>query len=481
MARQSVIRTQRPSQTKIVATVGPACDDVATLQRLIEVGCDVFRINTAHGDIPDFARRLEQIRDAAAKTGIPVGVLVDLGGPKIRLGELPEGQFLCVAGKTVRFVRGDRSTVPGEFTSTYAALLDELAPGDRVMMADGTVALRVEEVTPDAAVCRVVQGGIVRSRQGINLPGVKLKVDALQPKDREAARWAAQNDVDFVGLSFVRTPDEILRLRDLIAEAGGETQIIAKIEKPEALENLEAIVQTADGVMVARGDLGVEIDIARVAVEQKRIIREATKHRKPVIIATQMLDSMQHARLPTRAEVADVSNAILDGADACMLSGETAIGQYPVEAVEMMHRIAMAVEQSSSGSLRAAAEPHHELNAITESMALHAGKIAVDLGAKLIVVASSSGQTALSISKHRFPVPTVGVSSSPAGIRRMCLYWGVIPLPEAPADDPVKIVRTVVEWGRQGRFLEPGDRIVLITGTGLPVSAHNAIVVHQIS
>ena len=245
--------------------------------------------------------------------------------------------------------------------------MDELAVGDRVLLADGTVSLVVEAVDADYAECRVVQPGVVRSRQGVNLPGVKLSVPALSDVDRENAVWAAQGGIDFVGLSFVRKADDVRQLKSLLAEHNPDVQVIAKIEKPEALEQLEEIVAAADGVMVARGDLGVEIDIARVAVVQKEIIADCNRLRKPVIVATQMLDSMTHSRIPTRAEVADVSNAILDGADACMLSGETAVGEYPREAVEMMHRIALETEQLHvSRPLRCSADQSREANELNQ-------------------------------------------------------------------------------------------------------------------
>jgi len=324
---------------------------------------------------------------------------------------------------------------------------------------------------------------LIRSRQGVNLPGVKLSAPALGPADLDNAVWAARSGVDFVGLSFVRAPDEIRQLKALLQSHGSEAQVIAKIEKPEALDRLDEIVAATDGVMVARGDLGVEIDIARVAVVQKEIIAACHRSRKPVIIATQMLDSMQHARIPTRAEVTDVANAILDGADACMLSGETAIGEYPRQAVEMMHRIALATEPLCR---RRPSLPEPDLDAegvnrITEATVHAAGRMAEKLDARLVVVASASGATALSLAKNRNYVPTVGVSDSPATLRRMCLYWGVIPLPGAPTGDSGALLDYVTTWGRKAGLLESGDRIVLIAGTGLAVTAHNMVVMHELA
>ncbi len=475
----------RPSQTKIVATIGPACCKENQLAELLAAGVDVFRLNTAHGDRREHEHTLAAIRSAAAKVGQPVAVLVDLAGPKIRLGELPGGQLTCDAGDRVRFVREQltpREAVPGELCTTYRPLVDELAVGDRVMLADGTVGLVVEDRGEDYAQCRVVQPGLIRSRQGVNLPGVKLSAPAIGPIDKENAIWAAQNGVDFVGLSFVRTADEVRQLKSLLESHDSAAQVIAKIEKPEALNHLQEIIEAADAVMVARGDLGVEIDVARVAVVQKEIVAVCNCCRRPVIIATQMLDSMQHSRLPTRAEVTDVANAILDGADACMLSGETAIGKYPRQAVEMMHRIALATEPLCR---ERPPQPGPDLaaegvNQITEATVYAAGRMAERLDAKLVVVATASGATALSLAKNRNFVPTVGVSDSEATLRRMCLYWGVIPLPGAPTGDSRALLQYIADWGKTAGLLAGGDRIVLIAGTGLAVTAHNMIVVHEL-
>jgi pyruvate kinase len=492
----------RFSKTKIVATIGPACESLDRLKALIIAGVDVFRLNMAHGSREEQEVRLAALRQAVEQTGHFVAVLADLAGPKIRLGELPDGHKDCHAGDTLRFIRGTVARQAQELTTTYEPLVDELAVGDRVMLADGTVSLVVEERGADYAQCRVVQPGLIRSRQGVNLPGVKLSVPALGPADRENAVWAARIGIDFIGLSFVRSADDVRQIKTLLASphpnplptAGavpGEgtlpvpflPQVIAKIEKPEALDRLDEIVAAADGVMVARGDLGVETDIAQVALVQKHIVAVCNRQRKPVIIATQMLDSMQHSSLPTRAEVTDVANAILDGADACMLSGETAIGDYPQEAVEMMHRIALATEPMllhPSLAIDTEATKTSAVNPITQAVVDAAGRIAEQVAAKLIVVASSSGATALALSKNRNFTPIVGVSDCEATLRRMCLYWGVFPLAGAPVGKSKELLDYVTHLGRQSGYLNPGDRIVLIIGTGLTASAHNAIVVHQL-
>lgn len=473
---------RRPSHTKIVATIGPACEGVDKLRELIAAGVDVFRINTAHGSRQEHERRLADVREASRRADAPVAVLVDLAGPKIRLGELPGGAIQLVAGQRVRFVPGNATSAPGELVTSYAPLVGELRPGDRVVLADGLVALVVEEVAASSATCRIVQSGVVRSRQGVNLPGVKLSVPSMNEVDRDNAAWAAAAGVDFVGLSFVRAAADIEQLKSILARHGSETQVVAKIEKPEAVENLDWIVAATDAIMVARGDLGVEIDIAEVPMVQKRILRMCHAASKPVIVATQMLDSMQHSRLPTRAEATDVANAILDGADACMLSGETAIGEFPREAVETMHRIALATESAAPSrlSVEGPIATGGQVNPITEATMLAAGQIAGQIGAKLIVVVSASGRSALSISRHRHNVPVLGISPSDASLRRMCLYWGVVPIAGAPAETSGKLLGWLAERGRDTGFLVPGDRIVLITGTGVAASRHNAVVVHEI-
>ncbi len=477
---------ERPSHTKIVATIGPASREPATLAALIRAGVDVCRLNAAHNDRPGLQALLDAVHTVAAELGQPVGVLVDLAGPKIRLGELPEGRLQCDVGDTVRFVRGESSSRPGELTTTYAALIDDLEVGDRVMLADGMVALSVVGRSADAVECRVDQGGLLRSRQGVNLPGVKLTIPAMDEEDRANAAWAARAGADFVGLSFVRAPEEVAELKAILAEhapdPAARPHVVAKIEKPEALTHLAEIVAEADAVMVARGDLGVETDIAQVAIVQKRIIETAARFRRPVIIATQMLDSMQHSRLPTRAEVTDVANAILDGADACMLSGETAIGEYPIESVRMMHRIALATEPllRERPPRLAALSDAESVNPITEATVLAASRLATELGASLVVIASSTGATALSMSKHRSFVPTVGVSHHLWALRRMALYWGVIPLPGAPVHEGKRLLAHVVDWGRRAGALGSGDRVVVVSGTGLTHSAHNRIVVHVV-
>jgi pyruvate kinase len=491
-------------RTKIVATIGPACRAEAVLAELVQAGVDVFRLNMAHGSPAEHQESLDRVRRVAAAAGRPIGVLVDLAGPKLRLGDLPGGSVDLAEGAAVRFVRAAAPAAPDELTSSYERLVDELAAGDTVMLADGTISLLVESRSAAEARCRVIQGGTVRSRQGINLPGVKLSAAAMSDVDWRHAEWAAAAGADFVSLSFVRSPVEVRLLKELLRTRGSKARVVAKIEKREALDDLEAIVMAADCVMVARGDLGVEIDVAGMPMVQKRIIRTCQRLQRPVIVATQMLDSMQHARRPTRAETTDVANAILDGADACMLSGETAIGAHPRLVVEMMRRIASATERqyledrwqyvaghfarNRTGATIAAAEfpPRPEvladgLHPITQAVVDGASRIAAELDAKLVVVASRSGVTAIARSQRRGAVPTLGVSDDPATLRQMALYWGVTPL-EAPAgaSGAEALLAHVTAWGlREGR-LERGDRILLVAGTGFGPVGHNMALVHEV-
>jgi pyruvate kinase len=456
-------------------------------------GVDVFRLNMAHGE-PDAQQvHVDNIRRMSDELGEPIAILVDLAGPKIRLGELPDDRIFCETDEEFSFVAGNGPATGRDLTATYPPLVKELSVGDLVMLADGTVSMVVVRKETGRAIMKVVQRGTIRSRQGINLPGAKLSVPAISVNDHQHALWAAQAGVDFVSLSFVRAPDEVRALKDIVRSAGSNARVVAKIEKREALDRLDEVVQAADAVMVARGDLGVEIDVAQMPVEQKRIIRVCHKFQRPVIIATQMLDSMHDSPRPTRAETTDVANAILDGADACMLSGESAVGRFPVEAVSMMNRIALATESSVQD--RRPREPEGTtnggigLNPITRAVVRGAGEMAYDLKAKLVVVASHSGRTALAVSQHRSYVPTVGVSQCEETLRLMCLYWGVTPLRNAPATDVAELIKFTDAWACRVGCANKGDRIVIVGGSHLTAGAagddmaagvHDVVLVHEV-
>jgi len=468
------------ARTKIVATVGPACGTVEMLVKLIQAGVSVFRINTAHGTLLERQQKLTAVRAASEQVGRPVAVLVDLAGPKMRLGELFTDPTTCELGTTFRFVRGAKSKAADELTSTYTPLVSELAVGDNVMLADGTVSMTVTGKSADEVRCRVTGGGILRSRQGINLPGAKLSVTSLTEADMANATWAAKNGVDIVSLSFVRKPVDVLLLKELLRSQGSQAMVIAKIEKPEAVAQLAEVVAAADGIMVARGDLGVEMDVAEIAVVQKRIVSECQRQGKPVIVATQMLDSMHHNRRPTRAEATDVANAILDGADACMLSGETAIGEFPVEVVETMNRIMLATEPLIKERGIQHSVLATDVHPVTAAAVRGSAAIAEQLGAKLVVVATRGGGTCRLRSKQRDFVPTIGVSDSAEVLRRLALYWGVTPLAGAPVHDGPQLRAFIDRWGREQGLIQKGDRIVFCTGTNFYPMAQNILVIHEV-
>ncbi|MBQ6620953.1 MAG: pyruvate kinase [Thermoguttaceae bacterium] len=497
---------KHPSRTKIVATLGPASDSEEMIARLIDAGVDVFRINMAHSSPETAQPVLDRVRTVSKRLGQPIGVLIDLAGPKMRLGNIAGNEYLCHAGEDVRFIRGASSDRPRYFTTTYEPLIDDLKVDDNVLLADGTVRLRVTRKEKDEVVCSVLQGGRVRSHQGLNLPGVSLSIPTLQEADQINARWGTRAGVDFIGLSFVRSPEDVEQLRTIIAAeaamnleatGGWSPNIIAKIEKPEALSCLGEVIEVSDGIMVARGDLGVEIPIARMPVIQKEILRRCREQAKPAIVATQMLESMTDELLPTRAEATDVANAILDGADACMLSAETAVGSHPVEAVAMMHEIAETIEnqmryavQRGTGEIPFAEDIFREgtpscsietTDSVRTSQAVcqAAGALAETVGAKAIFIATKSGRTALNLSKMRNFVMTVGTSDSEEVLRRMSLYWGVIPIGGVPQDVGAMVLNLVPRAVSAGELIE-GDRIVVVAGLGAQADGRNAIYLHTV-
>jgi pyruvate kinase len=475
-------------KTKIVGTVGPASASYEKLNELILAGVDVFRLNFAHGTYDWFKEVVSWIRQVSADHHQPIAILGDLAGPKIRLGEVPADGFRCRHGATIEFVRTPDPARTDQLTCTYDRLIDELRPGDRVVLADGSVSLRVVEQNSaiGKVVCEVVQPGLVRSRQGVNLPGASLSTPSVTQKDFADLQWALDNQLDYIGLSFVRNSEDIRFLKRMIAAHPTKTPpwIVGKIEKPEAIADLEQIVIESDVVMVARGDLGVEADIFRVPALQKQIIRMCNQHRTPVITATQMLDSMQKNEIPTRAEASDVFNAVLDGTDAVMLSGETAAGDYPVEAVAMMSRIAREAErmleprpaQSDSRSTH-----RTRATAITEAVTHGAGTAVTHLNADLIVAATRGGKTAMAISKQRPHVPIMGLTDRPEVARRMCLFWGVTPIDtEAVSLPPSDLISFVETKGRELGMLDSGSKIVLVGSTDWKLEWHDMMLVHVV-
>ncbi len=481
---------QRLARTKIVATVGPASATREMLAELVLAGVDIFRLNFAHGSHDWLSGIVAMIRDISREQRRPIGILGDLSGPKIRLGMLPGESINCAEGAEFTFIRGLQTSDPQQLTCTYEPLIDDVRPGDRILLADGCVAMRVVEQDPAKGVARCVVevAGTIRSRQGVNLPGVALSTPSLTDKDRADLKWAVHEGIDFVGLSFVRRVADVRQLREAIGQLNEKSglQIISKIEKPEALDELEAIVDASDGMMVARGDLGVEVDIVQVPGIQKRLIQLCNQKRKPVITATQMLDSMQRNELPTRAEASDVFNAVLDGTDAVMLSGETAAGLYPRQAVAMMSRIAQEAEQlqrlrgeATTRGTRDLALPSSQAFETTEAIAIGAVATAERLKADLIVVATVSGRAAQAISKERTAVPILAICAKPEIARSLTLLWGVTPI-EATATDhsAASIVEQAEEWGLRENVLSTGSRMVVMASSRWSSAGHDSMLVH---
>jgi len=452
------------------------------LRSLILAGVDIFRLNFAHGTHDWLGNVVRSIRATSVELARPIGILGDLSGPKIRLQELPGGRTVCNEGAEFTFIRGREPVGENELACTYEAMIDDVHPGDRILLADGTVRMRVLDTSRDSARCLVEGAGVISSRQGINLPGVVLSTPCITEKDDRDLAWALENEIDFIGLSFVRSAGDIRQLRAMINQSGKtrKPQIVAKIEKSQAIEELNLIIDEADAVMVARGDLGVEVDIYRVPEIQKDIIRRCNQKRVPVITATQMLDSMQNSELPTRAEASDVANAVLDGTDAVMLSGETAAGKFPRQAVVMMSRIVQEAErylpERFGDDFAAEDSLAHQ---ITEAVAVGAVVVAEQLEAELIAVATVSGRSALAISKERKSVPVLAICDSSETAGWMTLLWGVTPIQAASSDLTAdQLVRIAIDWGYQENVLERGSRLVVVASSRWVADPHDSLFVH---
>jgi len=447
-------------RAKIVATIGPATSDAATVRSLIDAGMNVARLNFSHGDHEMHRRTFEVVRAEAHTAGVPVAVLADLSGPKIRVGLMDGGRIPLVEGAEVIITTDDVVGSPEQISTSYGALPDDVRAGDPILLDDGLLRLEVEEVVGQDVRCRVVVGGDLKDRKGMNLPGTPLSTPAITKKDRSDLGFARDLGVDFFALSFVRRAEDIIQAKEL---AGG-TPVIAKIEKPEALEAHEAIADAADGLMVARGDLGVEAGFDKVPLMQKHLIRVAAARGKPVIVATQMLESMIASPVPTRAEVSDVANAVLDGADALMLSGETAVGSYPVESVRRMAAVIEAVEESELYRLQP--EPVRiEEDSFDNAIARAAAKATEDLGLKVLAVYTESGHSASLVSAYRPAASILGMSRNETSLRRMALMWGVSPVAIDHWITDVKEGLEVVEDAvTRGGFAKPGDDIGVTFG-----------------
>ncbi len=445
-------------RTKIVCTVGPASASEPTLRALIRAGMSVARINFSHGDRTIHARTIAALRQAANEEGRLVAVLADLQGPKLRIGKLPDGGVMLTEGEGV--VLTPSPFAPGRLPAPHPEVLRDLRPGQAVLLDDGQVQLVVEEAGAEVR-CRVAVGGRLTSHKGINLPDTALSLSALTPKDRQDVRFAVEHGVDFIALSFVRAADDVEALRGLLQTMSADIPIVAKIEKPEALAAFDSILAAADAIMVARGDLGVETPPEEVPFHQKRIIRACNRAGKPVITATQMLQTMIERPTPTRAEASDVANAILDGSDAVMLSGETAVGAYPVEAVRTMARLCANAEAHLSPLLFVSEAGAGEVTAAISQATV---EIAAEVGASAILTATMSGTTARMVARHRPAVPIVAITPNERTLARLALVWGVTPVLIPRFANTDEMVALMVRAAQDTGFVHPGDRVVLTAG-----------------
>jgi pyruvate kinase len=453
-------------RTKIVCTIGPASSSANTIDRLVAAGMDAARLNFSHGTHDDHAVGAKLVREAQKRAGRPLALIADLQGPKLRVGDL-ESPLVLVEGDELDVTSDEPE--PGALPISPPVLSEVLRPGHDLLVDDGRVRLRIEEVNGGRARASVLVGGPVEAHKGVNLPGVSIPVPSLTRKDLQDLEFALGLDVDFVALSFVRSADDLRSLRELLQVSDSKALVIAKIEKAEAIADLDQIVTASDAVMVARGDLGVEIGPAAVPLVQKRVILSALEHGRPAITATQMLESMLHHPEPTRAEASDVANAILDGTSALMLSGETAVGEYPVESVRYMDTIARAVEPSLDYRHELAQAADQPFPTVGEAMSNAACDIAEVLGAAAILVPTYSGRTASAVARHRPRRPVIAVTHRRHAVQQLAIEWGVVPAEIEECRDVEHLWARALEAARETGIVEAGDRVVITAGTAVNV------------
>jgi pyruvate kinase len=465
-------------KTKIVATLGPASSTAETIGHLMAAGVDIFRLNFSHGSNYEKLEIIKSVRSLAKNQGRAVGILADLQGPKIRTGRMVNGHLPLAKGDNIVITTEDIVGHPGLISTSYPDLPNDVEPGDRILLDDGMIELKVIRSEEGLVHCSVVEGGELKDLKGINLPGVQVSTPSLTAKDMIDLEFSLANGIDFIALSFVRKSSDVEELKRIIYEHDLNTPVIAKIEKPEALRNFNQILKAADGIMVARGDLGVEIRAERVPMIQKKIIYACLTAGKPVITATQMLESMIGHSRPTRAETSDVANAILDGTDAIMLSGETASGRFPVEAVKTIDNVARDVEKS--GQLKPQTEGHSHSNNIAAAVAEAACTAATTLNAKAIVAFTQSGSTAALISKFRPKLPIIAFTPNDEVRRRLSIYWGVNTFLVGSLEDTGEQIE-VVEQMLLAEGFKKGDLVVITMGVPLEArGSTNLMRIHKL-
>ncbi|GAA2595840.1 pyruvate kinase [Streptomyces roseoviolaceus] len=469
-------------RAKIVCTLGPATDSYDQIKDLVDAGMDVARFNLSHGSHAEHEERYHRVRKAADETGRSVGVLADLQGPKIRLGHFTEGPVLLERGDTFTItveegIEGDRNTCG----TTYAGLATDVTPGERILIDDGKVCLEVTDIDGPRVHTTVVEGGVISDHKGLNLPGVAVSVPALSKKDEDDLRWALRTGADVIALSFVRTGRDIQDVHRIMDEENRRLPVIAKIEKPQAVENIEEIVAAFDAIMVARGDLGVEMPLEQVPIVQKRAIKLAKRNAKPVIVATQMLDSMIDNARPTRAEASDVANAVIDGTDAVMLSGETSVGKHAIETVHTMARIVEAAEEDILAKGLPPLTERNKPRTQSGAVARAAAEMGDFLGARFLVAFTQSGDTARRLSRYRSPIPLLAFTPDQATRSQLSLTWGVETFLGPYADSTDAMVDQVDELLLKYGRCRKGDTVVITAGSPPGVSGStNLVRVHHI-
>ena len=472
------IKIRRRRRTRIVATLGPASSTPEVLARLFQAGADVFRLNFSHGTHDDHAARIAMIRDLEAKFDRPIGILADVQGPKLRVGQFGGGRVQLQTGQEFRL---DLNPTPGDARRVqlpHPEIIAAAQIGTTLLLDDGKLRLRVTRVRPDHLETEVAVGGALSDRKGVNVPDIVLPIPALTAKDRTDLAFALEAGVDYIGLSFVQRPEDVAEAREI---AAGRAWIMTKVEKPQALDSLDEIIRLSDAVMVARGDLGVELPPEEVPLAQKRIVRTARQMGRPVVVATQMLESMITAPTPTRAEASDVATAVFDGADAVMLSAETAAGQFPFEAVNFMDRIIARVEQDGGWrTIIEASRPDPE-HSVADAIAAAARQVAHTVEASVICAFTASGSTALRAARERPEAPVLGLTPSLQTARRLAVVWGVHAVTASEVRSMGETVEKASRVARAEGFASPGDQVVVIAGVpfGAPGTT-NALRVAQI-
>ncbi|HUO16739.1 MAG TPA: pyruvate kinase [Verrucomicrobiae bacterium] len=471
-----------PRRAKIICTIGPVCNTEAAMRDLLRCGMDVARLNFSHGLHDDHARNIARLRRAAEREHRTICILQDLQGPKIRTGLLEQHEtVLLKAGSSVTITPQNVLGTAQRISTTFPDLARELSQGARILLSDGLIELRVRRTRGNDVVCEVLNGGLLGEHKGINLPGIALSIPALTDKDREDLEFGIKHGIDAVALSFVRTADDVKTVKAIIADHGGDIPVIAKLEKPQAIDHLEEILEVADGVMVARGDLGVEMAPEKVPVIQKHVIRRAAVWRRPVITATQMLESMVENPRPTRAEASDVANAIFDGTDAVMLSAETASGKYPREAVEIMSRIIVEAERNLADFAQPRRRREHRGISVAEAICESISHAAEDLPMGAIAIFTETGNTARMISKYRPGVPIHAFTHVVPVVNRLNLYWGVHPVRCRQARSAEQMVIMAEQHLVKRHVLAPGDVLGVVAGTRQASGSTNLMRLHVVT